>query len=72
MNKTEYKALKLRLLQLVADTSGIAHDLRNSRMTVLADRILTTCTTAGLVLDHYNKVEPDWDAPDSSDCHTHS
>lgn len=59
-------------MQLMADASLLAELLDNARCGILADKARTCCTDAGTISDKWRKIEPDWNAPDSSDCHTHS
>jgi hypothetical protein len=72
MTKTEYDEISRRSMQLMADASLLAELMRNARCSIHADKVLSICTDAGNVHDKWQRIEPNWNAPDSSDCHTHS
>ena len=72
MTITEYDEIDRRAMQLMADASLLSELIRDARCSILADKVLSICTDAGNISDKWRKIEPDWNRPDTSDCHTYS
>jgi len=78
MTKEEYDRIAASLEKLVTDAACIGHAMEAARVGCMniaptpAGQAITISGMADSLLGRWKRIEPNWNRPDTSDCHTHS